>query len=243
MRVGVYVDGFNVYFGGRSLCGQGTAGWRWLDLRSLAKDLVGRRKNWGSATIDRVAYCTALIDGATNKEGRRDQDTYVRAIQAARSVDHVELGHYVARVKTAPLATRGSQGKPVITTANWPVMVKTAAGKNVSDAMFMVSYAHREEKGSDVNVASHLLVDVFTQQIDAAVVFSNDSDLRYPIQEARKLVPVGTVNPSKNHLAGDLRGNPSDGVGRHWWHQLSASDFRNHQMTDPIAGVNRPAGW
>lgn len=24
----------------------------------------------------------------------------------------------------------------------------------------MVSYAHREEKGSDVNVASHLLVDV-----------------------------------------------------------------------------------
>ena len=27
-------------------------------------------------------------------------------------------------------------------------------------AVFMVSYANREEKGSDVNVAAHLLLDV-----------------------------------------------------------------------------------
>ena len=38
MRVGVYVDGFNVYYGGRGLCGRGTAGWRWLDLRALASN-------------------------------------------------------------------------------------------------------------------------------------------------------------------------------------------------------------
>jgi hypothetical protein len=49
----------------------------------------------------------------------------------------------------------------------------------------MVSYANREEKGSDVNVASHLLVDVLTDRIDAAVVISNDSDLRFPVQFAR----------------------------------------------------------
>ncbi len=243
MRVGVYIDGFNVYFGGRSLCGRGTAGWRWLDLRSLATDLVGRRNNWTDATINRVVYCTALIDGATNRDGRRDQDAYVRAIQNAGTVDHVELGHYVARVKTAPLATRGPKGRPIITTADWPVMVQTTANKQVADAMFMVSYAHREEKGSDVNVASHLLVDVFTEQVDAAVVFSNDSDLRYPVQEARKLVPVGTVNPSKNQLAGDLHGKPSDGVGRHWWHQLTEADFKNHQMPNPVSGVSRPTSW
>jgi hypothetical protein len=100
MKVGVYIDGFNVYFGGRSLCGRGMPGWRWLDLRSLATDLVGRRHNWAGASIDRVVYCTALIDGATNRDGRRDQDSYVRAIQTAGTVDHVELGHYVARVKT-----------------------------------------------------------------------------------------------------------------------------------------------
>lgn len=243
MKVGVYVDGFNVYFGGRSLCGGGTAGWRWLDLRSLSADLVGRRHSWSGATVGRVVYCTALIDGATNEGGRRDQDSYIRAIQAAGTVDHIELGHYVTRCKTAPLATRGPGGKPILTEANWPVMVRTAAGKNARGATFMVSYAHREEKGSDVNLASHLLVDVFTQQVDAAIVLSNDSDLRYPIQEARKLVPVGMVNPSRNQLAGDLRGQAGDGVGRHWWYQLTATEFRNHQMPDPAAGVSRPTGW
>jgi hypothetical protein len=40
MRVGMYVDGFNLYYGARGLCGRGTAGWRWLDLRALAADLA-----------------------------------------------------------------------------------------------------------------------------------------------------------------------------------------------------------
>jgi hypothetical protein len=46
VRIGVYVDGFNLYYGARGLCGRGTPGWRWLDLRALATDLVGRRTNW-----------------------------------------------------------------------------------------------------------------------------------------------------------------------------------------------------
>ena len=40
----MYVDGFNLYYGARGLCGRGTPGW--LDLRALATDLVGRRTNW-----------------------------------------------------------------------------------------------------------------------------------------------------------------------------------------------------
>jgi hypothetical protein len=40
MRVGVYVDGYNLYYGGRSLCGRGRPGWRWLDLRALSARLV-----------------------------------------------------------------------------------------------------------------------------------------------------------------------------------------------------------
>jgi hypothetical protein len=122
-------------------------------------------------------------------------------------------------------------------------MVKDASGNDAPGSTFMVSYAHREEKGSDVNVASHLLVDVFTGRIDAAMVISNDSDLRYPIQQARLKVPVGTVNPTTSQIAGDLRGRAEDGVGRHWWYQLTAADFRNHQLADPAAGVACPKGW
>jgi hypothetical protein len=204
---------------------------------------VSRRRNSAGATIDRITYCTALIDGASNPDGRRDQDVYLRAIQGARTVDRVELGHYVARVKTAPLATKDARGRPVITRSAWPVMVHDKTGRPVRDAAFMVSYSHREEKGSDVNVASHLLVDVLQGDVDAAIVISNDSDLRYPVQQARQRVPVGIVNPSPNALAGDLRGTTAEGVGRHWWAQLTAADFAAHQLSDPIASVARPPGW
>src|SRR5215475_4150066 len=98
---------------------------------------------------------------------------------------------------------------------------------------FMVSYAYREEKGSDVNVASHLLLDVLQGDVDAAVVISNDSDLRHPVQQARERVPVGTVNPSPAQLAGALRGTAADGVGRHWWRKLTQADLTKHQLPDP----------
>lgn len=109
--------------------------------------------------------------------------------------------------------------------------------------MFMASFAYREEKGSDVNVASHLLLDVLTEAVDAAIVISNDSDLRFPIEEARRRVPVGTVNPSPNRLAGDLRGVATAGAGHHWWRQLAASDVIAHQLPDPAGRFRRPVGW
>ena len=90
-----------------------------------------------------------------------------------------------------------------------------------------------------MNVASHLLVDVLRGDVDAAVVVSNDNDLRYPVQQARHRVPVGVVNPTPNQLAGDLRGSAADGVGRHWWYQLVPADLRAHQLPDPAAGVSR----
>ena len=34
MRVGVYIDGFNLYYGGISLMGDRAPGWRWLDMRA-----------------------------------------------------------------------------------------------------------------------------------------------------------------------------------------------------------------
>jgi uncharacterized LabA/DUF88 family protein len=39
-----------------------------------------------------------------------------------------------------------------------------------------------EEKGTDVNIASHLLVDAHNNSFDMAVVISNDSDLVEPIK-------------------------------------------------------------
>jgi len=43
-----------------------------------------------------------------------------------------------------------------------------------------------EEKGSDVNLASYLLLDVFRGNCDVAVVLSNDADLLEPVRIARQ---------------------------------------------------------
>jgi hypothetical protein len=245
VRIGVYIDGYNLYYGARELCGRGTPGWRWLDVRALTALLVGRMASWRESTVDRVVYCTAVIDAASNQSGFTDQNIYLRALVAAGCVDHIAYGSYVSRVKYAPLAIRAQSRsrRPQLVHPDWPIMVQDAAGNPIPDATFVVSYAHREEKGSDVNVASHLLVDVLTGQVDAAIVISNDSDLEYPIAFARTRVPVGLVNPSPNQLAGALRGNPTDGVGNHWWQRLTAADLRSAQLPDPIGALAKPVGW
>jgi hypothetical protein len=227
------------------LCGKSTPGWRWLDLRALASTLVAARRNWTGAVVDRVVYCTARIDQATNPSGYVDQDVYLKALWASGCVDLIEYGSYVARVKQAPMAVRapGPAGVPRLVHPQWPVVVQDGAGARDPNSVFMVSYANREEKGSDVNVASHLLVDILTARIDAAVVISNDSDLRFPVQYARRRVPVGLINPSLNQIAGALRGQATVGVGRHWWGQLTCADLRGHQLSDPAGGYHRPPGW
>jgi hypothetical protein len=212
-------------------------------VRAVATDLVGRRVSWTGAQVHRVVYCTARIDGVSNPSGQVDQDVYLKALLAVGSVDHIEFGTYVARVKTAPLAVKDPQGRPKLVGPAWPVMIQDGRGSPVNGAVFMVSYASREEKGSDVNVAAHLLLDVLGGAVDGALVISNDSDLRFPVEQARLHVPVGVVNPSRNYLAGDLRGAATAGAGRHWWARLSVADLKSNQLPDPAGPYNRPAGW
>lgn len=244
MRVGVYVDGYNLYYGARSCCQRGTEGWRWLDVRAVAERVLRRQAEWESPHIEKVIYCTARVDAKTNPSGHADQDVYLKAVRAANSVDHIEYGNYVARTKKALLATEDTKRKPSLVSSQWPVMVQDSNAQPVRDARFMVQYLHLEEKGSDVNVASHLLLDVLNGDVDAAVVISNDSDLAFPIREARKLVPVGVVNPrSTGYTAGDLRCDPGMGVGGHWWDRLSSPDFFSSQLTNPAGKYTKPSGW
>jgi hypothetical protein len=107
----------------------------------------------------------------------------------------------------------------------------------------MVSYLRLEKKGSDVNVATHLLKDVLTGDVDAAIVISNDSDLALPLRIARRRAPVGLVHPGVGRWAGALKASPSDGVGNRWWSQLLPTDYTSHQLPDPAGTFTGPAGW
>lgn len=231
MRVGVYVDAFNLYYGGRAIMGRGTPGWKWLDIRAMSNTLLATQSTrgpWGEGSISRVVYCTARIGGTSDPGSIRDQAKYLEALELHGSIDVLSEGYFREKTVRGPQATLGPKGRPVV---RQPVL--------------MQEVATREEKGSDVNVASHLLIDVLLRAVDAAIVVSNDSDLQFPIDRARQHVPVGLVNPrgSKAYTAGALQGLPTDGVGHHWWRALTPQDFTAHQLPNIVAHVTRPAGW
>ncbi|MGH3941829.1 MAG: hypothetical protein ACRDTG_25030 [Pseudonocardiaceae bacterium] len=92
-------------------------------------------------------------------------------------------------------------------------------------------------------MATHLILDVLSGAVDAAVLISNDSDLELPLKIVRQRVPVGVVNPSPGRMAGALQGAAGEGAGRHWCRQLQPSDFTVHQLPNPAAGFTRPPGW
>jgi len=64
-----------------------------------------------------------------------------------------------------------------------------------------------EEKGSDVNLASHLLLDAFYKRFEVAVVISNDSDLVTPIRMVQEQMGfnVFVLNPHPKHGSHQLR--------------------------------------
>src|SRR5205807_2052610 len=58
-----------------------------------------------------------------------------------------------------------------------------------------------EEKGSDVNLAAHLLHDAFKANFEVAVLVTNDSDLIEPVRIVRQdfNLPMGILNPHQHH--------------------------------------------
>ncbi|HUC61126.1 MAG TPA: NYN domain-containing protein [Alphaproteobacteria bacterium] len=98
-----------------------------------------------------------------------------------------------------------------------------------------------EEKGSDVNLASHLLNDAWKDLFDQAVVISNDTDLVEPIRmvsvERRK--PVVVVCPGRWQMALDLQRVANFKV------HIRLSMLRAAQLPDPIPGttIRKPATW
>jgi hypothetical protein len=115
----------------------------------MVTDVIRRRHDWPGATCERVVYCTARVDGRTDPEAHRDQDVYLKALVAHGAVDHIEYGAFVARARTAPLATIDDKGRPVVTRSRWPIMVKDADGADVPNAVFVAQVLNVEEKGSD----------------------------------------------------------------------------------------------
>ena len=120
-----------------------------------------------------VKYFTAIVDSPT---GSVRQQVYIGALEAGGRVSTYR-GHFLSHTKRRPRAeTCGICGDRY--------------------ANVLVT----EEKGTDVNLATHLVYDACTDAFDVAAVLSNDSDLALPIQFAREKCgkTVGVINPQRH---------------------------------------------
>ncbi len=126
-----------------------------------------------------VKYFTAIVDSPS---GSVRQQVYIGALEAHGRVSTYR-GHFLSHVKRRPRATVCAQ-----------------CGDRYADVVIT------EEKGTDVNLATHLLYDACTDAFDVAAVLSNDSDLVMPVVFARDRCgkTVGVINPQK-HPAHALR--------------------------------------
>jgi hypothetical protein len=71
--------------------------------------------------------------------------------------------------------------------------------KPIASPIEFVRVYDTKEKGSDVNLASHLIHDGYRGRFDQAAVITNDSDLVEPIRIVNKELgfPVGIISPGK----------------------------------------------
>lgn len=107
----------------------------------------------------------------------------------------------------------------------------------------VVSIIENEEKGSDVNLASHLLLDAFRDDFDGALIVSNDSDLRTPVQMVRgtlkKRVRVAIPGTHADIPQGSI---PADAYTRVSDQKLAASQFPP-QIRDQFGTITKPTTW
>jgi uncharacterized LabA/DUF88 family protein len=194
--------------------------YRWLDLQKLMCSLYPAHQITG------IKYFTARVNALPgNPDQPLRQQLYFRALKTLPAVTIIE-GHYLSHPKRMPLAH-----PPVI-------------GARTVEVIFT------EEKGSDVNLASHLLFDAFKNQYDCAIVVSADSDLATPIEMVRKelgktvnvQIPqliAGQRKPRRSaklqQVASNYRAGIRAGV-------LVASQFPS-TLTDSVGTFTKPAAW
>lgn len=237
----VYIDGFNLYFGGKRQAGS-TRGWKWLNLRALSEGVAASRWGGKGAVVEKVTLFTAVLNSAADPGAYARQAIYLKALQMHRAVDHIEYGVFIEKTKKRPLAVGMTGGRPNIVRPGPPLLVRDPSGVPLGGCDFLVEVADREEKGSDVNLASHLLIDALSGAMDAAVVISNDSDLALPVREVRQKMSVGTVNPDGQVIAKSLRPPAGPGTG-HWFHRLTLTELQAHQLPDPCGPFAKPGTW
>lgn len=212
MRTYIYIDGFNFYYGAV----KGTP-YKWLDFKALFQKLLSPKHQ-----IQALKYFTALVSGKLDPDQPIRQKTFIRALEKHIPEISVHYGAFLSHTICQPLAK----------SIDWQVF-----GKEIRFARVIKT----EEKGSDVNLAVHMLHDAWLDLYDCAVVVSNDSDL------AESLRLVKTHHGKMIGLVGFQNRHPSKELQKYtnFYKEIREGVLAASQLPDPIPGttIRKPSIW
>ena len=167
------------------------------------------------ARIHRIRYFTALVTPRPNDPGQRTrQEIYLRALRTIPNLS-IHLGRFLAS-KVRMMKADGSGEK--------------------------VKVLKSEEKGSDVNLASYLLIDAYLSDCDVAAIVSNDSDLIFPIQHIKEHLGkvIGILNP---HPFPSRELFALANFYREIRQKAIASSLFANELIDSEGKFHKPASW
>ena len=216
-QIRVYIDGFNLYFR-RLKNGE----FKWLDLLKMSQAVLSEYQ------VEHIKYFTSrVIDQEHDLHKALRQSTYIRALHT-RNIEVIE-GKYLIATKRGKI-TRHLNG----------------SSNSISLKGEFVEIETYEEKGSDVNIASHLLMDAYEDKFDTAAIISNDSDLKTPIEiVSRKLGKyVIVVCPQKNldEMSFSLK-QQADEVRPIFVRAIRDSQFPQHLTDSTGRTIHKPPKW
>ena len=168
MKVNLYIDGFNLYYGML----KGTPH-KWLDLEKFADTIVA-----DDIEVVAIKYFTARIKTYPHDPDKLlRQHYYLEALSAMPRIQIIE-GFYTKHKIRMPFYK-----EPCISCD------KTGG---------MAAVVRLEEKRSDVNIATEMILDaMLDSNVDAFTLVSGDSDLAGPVSAIRYKLkkPVAVYNP------------------------------------------------
>lgn len=193
--------------------------YKWLDVSAMCRLLLPGR------SIDKIRYFTSRVEPQPHDEqGPARQGAYFRALRTDPAIS-MHWGRFSSHPAVYPA---------------YPMVYPEAGGPPQ-----MTRIWRTEEKRSDVNLATLLLMDCVDGGFDEAVVITNDSDLTLPIDYAVNKFgkTVGVINPQRRHRSSrELTAVAS------WFYRtinrqvLAASQFPE-TMIDGRGEFHKPAAW
>lgn len=175
-RTIIYIDGFNFYYGSLR-----KTQYKWVDPLLLCQNMLN-----ASHDFIGLKYFSAKVSNTPDDLSKSTrQQIYYRALKTIPNAEII-LGHFsVHHVKMR-----------LVQAIEYDFEVPFS-GRTQSRRIEEVEVVKFEEKGSDVNLASEMLIDGFNNAFDVAVLISNDSDLEKPVKHLKSVLKkkVIILNP------------------------------------------------